>query len=136
MRKPRFKAEPGKASGGISIDGYLITPDALLPFAGVLRDDHGLTKAEWIYATEQVDIQLTKTAADGPMKDRTLLLLAQGDSHLRRTGLVVSGFSVHPLSLQPGPATSYWAFVSRTLDDLAKLRARPAPRSVPRWPPS
>jgi hypothetical protein len=42
---------------------------------------------------------------------------------MRRGGLVVSGLQFHPLSLQPGPALSYWGFVGRTLEQLAKARA-------------
>jgi len=127
LRKPRFKAEPGRATGGISIDGYLITPDALVPFGGVVRDDHSLTKVEWIYAAEAVDIQLTgATGEGGPAKDRTLMQIVQGDPRLRRSGLIVGGFQVNPLALQPAAATAYWGFVSKTLEQLLTLRTATA----------
>jgi len=38
LRKPRFRAEPGKVAQG-NPRRFLITPDAMLPFKGTLRDD-------------------------------------------------------------------------------------------------
>ncbi|MCI0378880.1 MAG: hypothetical protein L0215_14835, partial [Gemmataceae bacterium] len=37
LRKPRFKTEGGRAATGPA-DGFLITPDAILPYKGTLRD--------------------------------------------------------------------------------------------------
>jgi hypothetical protein len=132
LRKPRFKSDPGRGAGGVSIDGYLITPDALVPLGGVVRDDHALTKVEWIYVAEAVDIQLTGAAGEGgPAKDRTLLQIVQGDSRLRRSGLIVGGFQVNPLSLQAPAATAYWGFVSKTMEQLLAARTATAEQRAP-----
>jgi hypothetical protein len=132
LRKPRFKAEPGRAAGGVSIDGYLITPDALVPFGGVDPFHLGQGVVVANDAAEAVDIQLTgATGEGGPAKDRTLMQIVQGDPRLRRSGLVVGGFQVNPLAQQPAAATAYWAFVSRTLDQLLALRSATAEERAP-----
>ncbi len=119
LRKPRFKAEPGKASSGTSIDGYLITPDALLPFLGTLRDDYGLAKADWLFETELVDFQLTG-GGEPSKKDPTALLLSQGNPRLRKSGLIASGWQLHPGAPQPAVAAVYWAWVAQLFPMIAK----------------
>lgn len=129
LRKPRFKTEPGKTGGGLSIDGYLITPDALLPFNGTLRDDYGLTKAEWLFETELVDLQLAGTESGG-VKDRSGFLLTQGKPGVRRGGLIASALQYHPASLQPAATTAYWAWVAHLFDAAAKQQSGGAEEAV------
>jgi hypothetical protein len=91
LRKPRFKAEPGSRGG--AADGYLITPDALIPFKGTLRDDFGLTQAGWLYDVEPVEIELVGKLADG---DKLPSLVLQGNTRIRRAALLVSGLQFMP----------------------------------------
>lgn len=121
LRKPRFKAEPGKTGGGLAIDGFLITPDALLPFNGTLRDDYGLTQANWVFDTELVDVQLSGSAEG--MKDRTGSILIQGNARVRRAGLIASALQYHQAALQPAVATAYWGWVNNMFDAAAKQKA-------------
>ena len=81
LRKPRFKAEPGR-SVGLGADGFLITPDALLPFKGTIRDDYGLTKAAWIGEVEQVEFELVGSAATDN-KDKLPTFVLQGTTQAR-----------------------------------------------------
>ncbi|MCI0681278.1 MAG: hypothetical protein L0Y71_04170 [Gemmataceae bacterium] len=123
LRKPRFKSEPGKTGGGVSIDGYLITPDALLPFNGTLRDDYGLTQARWLFDTELVDVQLTGTPGDASgAKDPTETLLTRGNPRVRRSGLIASALQIHPVSLQPPASAAYWGWVCNVFDAAAKYK--------------
>jgi hypothetical protein len=130
LRKPRFKAEPGKTGAGLQIDGYLITPDALLPFNGTLRDDYGLTQANWLFETELVDVQLTG-GAEGGVKDRTASLLLQGKPGVRRGGLIASALQFHPASQHPALAIAYWGWVGNVFDAAAKQKALNAEESAP-----
>jgi hypothetical protein len=110
LRKPRFKAEPGKAVQGTPADGFLITPDALVPFKGTLRDDYGLTAANWLYELEPVDIELVGRTE----KDRLPSLIVGGDTQMRRAQLIVSGLRFMPGFSGPDDlGRAYWAFVSR-----------------------
>ncbi|HMF20471.1 MAG TPA: hypothetical protein VKE98_24895 [Gemmataceae bacterium] len=88
-RKPRFKAEPGKGNQGAPIDGFLITPDALLPFKGTLRDDYGLTDARWLYEVEPVQVELIGKAEKDKHAGRVL-------SSNARMRLVVAGLQFVP----------------------------------------
>jgi hypothetical protein len=128
LRKPRFKSEPSKTGGGLTIDGYLITPDALLPFGGTIRDDYGLTRADWVFETELVDFQLS--GGGDPTKDRTGFLLSQGNVRARRAGLVASALQFHPAALQPAVSTAYWAWVKQLFDAAAKHQAVAAEETI------
>lgn len=116
LRKPRFRAEPGKgAAQSGAADGFLITPDAILPFkTGTLRDDHGLTRGDWIWEAEQVEFELI---GQGPeKKDRLPTLVLQGSSKIRRAALLASGFQFTPATPgleAAGPA--YWAWMTRLM---------------------
>lgn len=68
LRKPRFKSDPARTSRGIRPDGFLITPDALLPFRGTVKDDYGLTRVAWAYDVEQVYFELVGAGALGTLK--------------------------------------------------------------------
>lgn len=128
-RKPRFKTDPGKSGGGLTIDGFLITPDALVPFNGALRDDYGLTRADWMFEAEMVDFQL---AGDGAsQKDRSGLLLAQGNPRVRRSGLIASALQYHPASLQPAATIAYWAWVKQLFDANAKYQSGAGEEAAP-----
>jgi hypothetical protein len=115
LRKPRFKAEPGKAAQGNPADGFLITPDAAIPFKGTLRDDYGLTQASWVHEVEPIEIELV--GSSGKDKDRLPTLLLQGSSRIRRNALIASGLQVLPtnpgLELH-GPA--YWILVGKLIE--------------------
>ncbi|MBM4069997.1 MAG: hypothetical protein FJ271_13750 [Planctomycetes bacterium] len=106
LRKPRFRTDPGKSSQGTAADGFLITPDALVPFKGTLRDDYGLTQANWHFDVEPIDFELVSKGD----KEKLPQLVLQGNAQLRRLGLVVSGLSTHGF---PGTDAIYWAWVNR-----------------------
>jgi hypothetical protein len=116
LRKPRFKAERG--AQGSPAEGFLITPDALLPFRGTLTDDHGLARAGWLHEARQVDIELIGGAGAG--KDRLPVLILHGNTAPRRAGLVASGLQF----CSPTPALvapAYLAWMGRFLQfDLAQ----------------
>jgi hypothetical protein len=130
LRKPRFKAEPGKTGGGTAADGFLITPDALLPFKGTIRDDYGLTKAGWIHEVEQVEIELLGASdfgagSDDKRKDRLPTLVLGGNTRLRRSTLIASGLQFVPGTPSWGPlAPTYWSWVGGLIRaDLAAKRS-------------
>lgn len=115
LRKPRFRAEPGKSSQGTAADGFLVTPDALVPFKGTLRDDYGLTQANWHFDVEPIDFELISKADS---KEKLPQLVLQGNAQQRRLGLVVSGLGGLPGF--PGADAIYWAWVNRMVTvDLA-----------------
>jgi len=115
LRKPRFKAEAGKGAQTGGAEGFLITPDALIPFKGTLRDDYGLTQAEWLYEVELVEFELIGRAAGGA-NDKLPSLVLQGNTRVRRNGLVVSGLQFSPGT--PGMSVTlpvYWAWLTGVL---------------------
>jgi hypothetical protein len=119
LRKPRFKAEGGKTMQTNAAEGFLVTPDALVPFKGTLRDDYGLTRAEWLYEVEPVEFELIGRL--GGDKDKLPSLVLSGNTRIRRNGLVMSGMQFSPGI--PGMAVTvptYWAWLSGALaNDLA-----------------
>jgi hypothetical protein len=119
LRKPRFKADAGRSSAGGPAEGFLITPDALLPFKGILTDDHGLARAGWLHEVRQVDIELIGGAGG---KDKLPLLILHGNTAPRRAGLVASGLVFWPGHPAAGlVAPSYLAWMGRFLQfDLAQ----------------
>jgi hypothetical protein len=124
LRKPRFKAEPGKATAGSGIDGFLITPDALLPFKGTLRDDYGLTKAAWVHEVEQVEFELIGQGL-GEKADKLPTLLLHGSTKVRRSALVATYFQFLPGTPSMEMfAPAYWTFMTRLFRaDLALKRS-------------
>jgi hypothetical protein len=122
LRKPKFKADPGKSTAGTPAEGFLITPDALLPFRGTLRDDYGLTKAEWAYEVEPVEIELMGRSGS---QDRLPTLVLQGNTRLRRNALVVSGMPfLHGLPGQGIGFSIYWIWVNRMMQAEMALAAK------------
>jgi hypothetical protein len=133
LRKPRFKAEAGKSAQGAVADGFLVTPRALIPFKGTIRDDYGLTKAAWAYEVEPVEFELIGDPRGGKDKGPTLVL--GGNSAVRRANYVAGGLQFLPA----GPGHEWfgpagWGWVSQLVQvDLALAAKRPAPEegSVP-----
>lgn len=122
LRKPRFKAEPGRAVSA-GADGYLITPDALLPFKGTLRDDYDLTRAAWVHEVEQVEFELVGAVAGD--KSKLPLLILQGTTQARRAALLAGYFvgvpGVPALDLVAPPN---WTLLTRLFRaDLAQKRS-------------
>ncbi|HZZ81522.1 MAG TPA: hypothetical protein VFE62_23675, partial [Gemmataceae bacterium] len=80
LRKPKFKA-PTEPEKGKEQDrdaqvhmqreqaelgnAYLITPDALLPFECLVKDDYGLTKLGYNYKVRRADVELLSTGGGG-----------------------------------------------------------------------
>lgn len=108
LRKPQFTSEPGKTPLGAGTDGFLITPDALLPFKGTLRDDYGLTKAVWAHEVEQVTFELGAKTAKLPPP------ILKGRSDLLRGALGATYFQMAPgtPSLEMF-APAYWLFMAQ-----------------------
>jgi hypothetical protein len=120
LRKPRARGAEARAVQGTAADGYLITPDALLPFLGQIRDDHGLTRVSWVFEVEAVDIELVGAGKDS--KDKLPTLVLGGNAQLRRATLIGSAFQYHPANgvtrlALPG----YVSWLERVLDaDLSR----------------
>jgi hypothetical protein len=133
LRKPRFKAEAGKTSQGATADGFLVTPRALIPFKGTIRDDYGLTNAAWAYEFEAVEFELIGDPKAGKHKGPTLVL--GGNSAVRRANFVAGGLQF--LTAGPGHewfAAAGWGWIGQLVQvDLALAAKRPTPEegSVP-----
>ena len=120
LRKPRARGAEARAVQGTAADGYLITPDALLPFLGQIRDDHGLTRVSWVFEVETVDVELVGAGKDS--KDKLPTLVLGGNTQLRRGALVASTFQYNPANavLQVG-LPGYMSWMDRVLDaDLSR----------------
>lgn len=128
LRKPKFKFEPGRTTA--APDGYLITPNALLPFKGTIRDDYGLTNVAWVFEVEEREVELVGSVTSLPTqtsKDSLPTLVIEGSAQERRAAIVVSGFQFLPTT--PGfnlAAPWYWSFQSAAMQaDLKRKRAYP-----------
>lgn len=127
LRKPRFKADPNRPQAAAP-DGFLVTPNALLPFKGTVRDDHGLTKVSWLFEAEPVDLELIG-GVGLPGKSALPILEFGGNTRQFRLALIASGFQV-----LPGPAHAaavsaplQWGLVEKVLTaDLARPGLRGA----------
>ncbi len=119
LRKPRYKADPTRASQGTPADAFLITPDASLPFRGTLTDDHGLARAGWLHEVRQVDIELIGGAGG---KDRLPVLILHGNTAQRRGALVASALQFGPTNpLTPTFGPTYLVWLTKLLEfDLAQ----------------
>lgn len=121
LRKPRFKQDPAKTSQGAAPEGYLITPDASLPIKGTVQDDYGLTRVQWLFEVEQIELELMGDVA--PSKGKTHLML-RGNPAVRRATLLASALQMNPgrpgLELLAAP---YWKLVGQlVLTDIALKR--------------
>jgi hypothetical protein len=121
LRKPRLKHEAGKVAG---MDGFLVTPDALLPFKGTIRDDYGLTRAVWVHEAQQVRFELMGPGPGGKA-DGAPALVFLGNASVRHGFLAASYFHVLPgtPSLEVS-APAYCLFMTRLFSaDLAHKRS-------------
>ncbi len=113
LRKPRPRRRREVGPGGAA-DSFLITPDALLPFVGQIRDDHGLTRAGWLFDVEPVDVELIAAGKDS--KDRLPKLVLGGNAQQRRTGLIMSALQYNPAHAAPPLAIpTYLNWLDRVL---------------------
>jgi hypothetical protein len=115
LRKPRARGADARATQGTAADGFLITPDALLPFIGQIRDDHGLTRVGWLFEVEPVDIELISSGKDS--KDKLPTLVLGGNRQMSRAGLIAGVLQYTPAHMGPRLAIpAYVGGVSRILD--------------------
>ncbi len=124
LRKPRARGADAKAVQGTAADGFLITPDALVPFVGLVRDDHGLTRLGWLYEVEPVDVELISSAGKDK-KDKLPVLVLGGNTQMRRAGLVASALQYNGAGAAPRLAIpSYLNWLDRVLHaDLSRSGA-------------
>jgi hypothetical protein len=114
LRKPHARGTDPKSVQGTAADGFLITPDALLPFVGQIRDDHGLTRVGWQFEAEPVDIELIGPAKGSKEKLPTLVL--GGNARIRRAGLIATTFQYNSANFAPRLAIpSYLTLFERIL---------------------
>jgi hypothetical protein len=126
LRKPRFKDALARSlSGSGASEGLLVTPDALLPVAGTVRDDVALTDVRWLFETQPITIEAGSDSDPG----RVIL---QGTPTLRRTRLVVSTLQFSPFLPQTAfAAAPYLNFMARIIElDLKQKQVDPE-RSAP-----
>lgn len=123
LRKPRARGADAKTIQGSAADSFLITPDALLPFVGQIRDDHGLTRVGWLFEAEPVDIELVGPGKDS--KERLPTLVLGGNTLHRRAGLIASTLQYNPANPAPRLALpSYLNWLDRVLTaDLGRAGA-------------
>jgi hypothetical protein len=125
LRKPRFKADPGKSGQNPAADGYLVTPRALLPFKGTIRDDYGLTRAAWAYEIEEVEFELLGDPR-GDKKQGPGLVLG-GSAAGRRARYIAAGQAFWPVGVD-NFAPAGWAWIAQLVKvDLALAARRQAP---------
>jgi hypothetical protein len=127
LRKPKLQGDASKSSPGLVADGFLVTPKALIPFKGTIRDDFGLTGAAWAYEVESVEFELIGNPRAA--KDKGPSLVLGGNSAVRRANYVVGGLQF--LSAGPGPdwfTPAGWAWVGQLVKvDLALAAKRQPP---------
>ncbi|MBX9677985.1 MAG: hypothetical protein K2X38_04415 [Gemmataceae bacterium] len=118
LRKPKFQ-DPNKAIG-IPSDGLLITPDAVIPFNGVIRDDIGLTRGDWAIELEQAEFELASKSSIGKKetKEPVANVPMVGNSRTRRA-VVASGLLRISPTLPYGAAVES-AWTARLLELEAK----------------
>jgi hypothetical protein len=125
LRQPRPAGAPGKAAQVNTLTGFLVTPDALLPFKGTFQDEYGLTDVSWRWGVEEVEFELMgRTPAGKGRKAKEGGLVLGGGAQKRRAGLVVSGLQP-PAGLGGGWATPvYWGWLDRLISfDLSRTTA-------------
>jgi hypothetical protein len=116
LRQPKAAGGAGRApSPGLT--GFLVTPDAELPFKGTFTDEYGLTDVSWVWQVEEVPFELLgRLAGKKETKGKEGSLVLGGNSRLRRTSLVVSGLQAAPGGLGgswAGPL--YWSWVGQLI---------------------
>ncbi len=125
--RPDYDPETSKAPPGKSGDRLLITPNARLPFKGIVADDHGLAKLEFQYKFVEVAFQKLGDANDPTKKSEGFVL--EGNPLTRRAGMVISTFQ-----FAPGMPGFEW-FAPAYVGGLSHLATadlkRPGPRLEP-----
>ena len=101
LRKPRARAIDKTGPGGMP-DAYLITPNAILPFVGTIRDDHGLTRVGWLFEADPIDVELSGLSKALKDKVPTGLLTGNRLSREQRAGWIASNFMFTPIRSTPG----------------------------------
>jgi hypothetical protein len=118
LRKPKFQ-DPNKAIG-IPSDGLLITPDAAIPFNGVIRDDIGLTRGSWAIELEQAEFELASKGSvskkDGKESAPTVSVV--GNARTRRAVIASGLLRINPALPYGAALESAWT--SRLLELEAK----------------
>jgi hypothetical protein len=117
LRQPR----PAGGAGKATLVGFLVTPDAALPFKGTFTDEYGLTDMRWKWHGEEVEFELMGRSPLKGDKGKEGGLVLGGNTKLRRAGLVVSGLQGTPSGLGSVPlGPVYWSWLDRLLTyDLA-----------------
>lgn len=126
LRKPRFKEGLARSlSGSGAQDGLLVTPNALLPFGGTVRDDVALTNLRWLFDTQPITIE----AGTGKDPGRVIV---ESNPVLRRSSLIASAFQYSPISsLQAMGSPGYFNFLSRVIAADLKQKQPDTERSAP-----
>jgi len=109
LRKPSQQ----KGARSADEDGFLVTPDALIPFKGVIRDDYGLTDAHWQFKVREVNVEL-----GGKNLSR----------HNESVSRVVSGMQYTPAHTGLLGTSVYWTWVTAHL--LADKATAPQEREL------
>lgn len=132
LRKPRIQLGSTSSS---ALDGYLITPEALLPFQGIFRDDQGLAKLDWLYEYEPVEFELLteRTATTGNAAKTTRAARGPKSPVVERAAAVVSGFQTMPGGLgQSWLAPLQWPLIGRYIQlDLAEAAQKIVQERLP-----
>ena len=125
LRKPRFKVDAGKSGQNPAADGYLVTPRALIPFKGTIRDDYGLTRAAWSYEIEQVEFELLGDPRGDKKQGPGLVLI--GSAASRRARYIAAGHAFLPVGLD-SIAPAGWAWIAQLVKaDLVLTAKQQAP---------
>lgn len=80
--------------------GYMCTVDAIIPFAGTVRDDHALDKVEFVYSLDRLDTQTEQNRRDMQLIG-AFLLLTGGPGHD-----LLAAATVAPLAHKPKPGAT------------------------------
>jgi hypothetical protein len=123
LRKPRVQGG-GKGGQTTSLaEGFLITPDALLPFKGTFQDNYSLTDMSWVYTVEEVEFELAGAAPTGKGPE----LVVGANARMRRAAEVISGLQPPPVGGAGWPRLAHWGSIQRLLIAELALMARAAP---------
>jgi hypothetical protein len=79
--------------------GYMVTPEAMIPFSGKVRDDRGLAAVEYVYTKELVE---TPTSGSRLALAASVPGLLQGDLGRAMFGMAVLGLLAQPAAAAQG----------------------------------
>ncbi len=120
--RPDYDPESGKAPVGRSGERLLITPNARLPFKGLVQDDHGLARVDWKFKYVEVSKQKLGEASEEGKSAPAVVL--QGNPVTRRAALVVN-----TLQYAPGMTGHEW-FLPAYLGGIGYLTSDEARRRL------